>query len=100
MRWMLLLVALCMLTGAPALALDRPWISDTYFYWYTWNYEQELGGWMGGVYNTPLRGYYDSPRYADNLLGLRQTAEWGLTHHFMDYWGPGWQGEDGGVNIC
>lgn len=82
---------------SPALhALDQPWIGDTYFYWYTWNYEQELGGWMGGVYNTPLRGYYDSPRYEDNLTGLRHASEWGLTHHFMDYWGPGWQGEDGG----
>lgn len=96
MRWMLLLLMLCLLCSCPALALDRPWISDTYFYWYTWNYDQELGGWMGGVYNTPLRGYYASPRYADNLVELRQASEWGLTHHFMDYWGPGWQAEKGG----
>lgn len=87
---------LCLLSSPALHALDRPWIADTYFYWYTWNYEQELGGWEGGVYNTPLRGYYDSPRYDDNLVGLRQASEWGLTHHFMDYWGPGWQGDDGG----
>ncbi|NPV49380.1 MAG: hypothetical protein HPY69_20740, partial [Armatimonadetes bacterium] len=87
---------LCLLASPMLHALDRPWIADTSFYWYTWDYEQELGGWMGGVYNTPLRGYYDSPRYEDNLIGLRHASEWGLTHHFMDYWGPGWQGEDAG----
>jgi hypothetical protein len=90
--WLLVLA----IGGAtPALALDKPWISNTYFYWYSWDYARDWGAWLGGVYNTPLRGYYDSGRYDDNLFGLRQTAEWGMTHHFMDYWGPGWLGENG-----
>ena len=81
---------LVLLTPA-AFALDRPWISDVFFYWYTWDYDQEMGGWLGGVYNTPLQGYYDSRRYEDNLASLHTASEWGITHHFMDYWGPGWQ---------
>ncbi len=87
-----LLVALA---ATPALALDRPWVSDVFFYWYTYDRDTELGGWMGGVYNTPLGGYYDSPRYADNLASLHQASEWGLTHHFMDYWGHGWKDDRG-----
>jgi len=79
----------------PAAALDRPWISDVFFYWYTWDYDKELGGWMGGVHNTPLDGYYDSRTLRDNRRSLWQASEWGLTHHFMDYWSPDWKGEGG-----
>jgi len=83
-------------SGAPpAAALDRPWISDVFFYWYTWDYDKELGGWMGGVHNTPLDGYYDSRTLRDNRRSLWQASEWGLTHHFMDYWSPDWKGEGG-----
>ncbi|MGQ9733000.1 MAG: beta-galactosidase, partial [Candidatus Zipacnadales bacterium] len=89
------MVLLFSVTSALAAGLDRPWIADTYFYWYTWDYEQQFGGWVGGVWNTPLYGYYDSPSYRDNLRSLRTAAEWGLTDHFMDYWGPGWKGENG-----
>lgn len=96
MRPSLALLALMCVLSAPAGALDRPWISTVYFYWYSWDYAGDWGNWAGeGVYNTPLRGYYDSARYDDNLFGLRQTAEWGVTHHFMDYWGPGWKDEAG-----
>ena len=84
------LLLLCLL-ASPLAALDRPWIGDTFFYWYTWDYDTEMGGWIGGIYNTPLQGYYDSRRYEDNLASLHTAAEWGITHHFMDYWGPGWQ---------
>lgn len=80
---------------AAAQAVDRPWIACTYFYWYSWDYQREWGGWEGGVYHTPLFGYYDSSRLADNLRELHCAAEWGVTHHFMDYWGPGWKGEHG-----
>lgn len=79
----------------PAWALDRPWISTVYFYWYTWDYDTELGGWMGGIYNTPLRGYYHSPSYDDNLASIHEASEWGVTHHFMDYWGHGWLDDEG-----
>ena len=85
-------LALLLWPGA-APALDRPWIADTYFYWYSWDYSLEQGGWMGGIWNTPLDGYYDSATYRDNLRSLRVASEWGLTDHFMDYWGPGWKGE-------
>lgn len=94
MRRALAAVLLMAILAAPAVALDRPWISVTFFYWYTWDYQTELGGWMGGVYNTPLRGYYDSRAYEDNLASLHDASEWGVTHHFMDYWGPGWVGLD------
>lgn len=83
------------IAALPALALDRPWISDTFFYWYTWDADTELGGWLGGVHNTPLQGYYDSRTLRDNLTSLRTASEWGMTHHFMDYWAPTWLGEDG-----
>ena len=44
--------------AVPAMALDRPWIADTFFYWYTWDYDKQMGDWMGqGVHNTPLEGY-------------------------------------------
>ena len=94
-RCILSLLALCLLTPA-APALESPWVSDVYFYWYTWDSQRQWGGWQGGVYNTPLLGYYDSPSYEANLRELHLASEWGLTHHFMDYWGPGWKGTDGG----
>ncbi|MFQ6097437.1 MAG: beta-galactosidase, partial [Armatimonadota bacterium] len=83
------------LACAPVAALDRPWIADVYFYWYTWDYEKEMGNWIGGVYNTPLVGYYDSRRYEDNLRELHMASEWGITHHFMDFWGYGWKDTEG-----
>ncbi|MBM4079226.1 MAG: hypothetical protein FJ278_05955, partial [Planctomycetes bacterium] len=85
----------CFLPAAGASELDGPWISDTFFYWYTWDYQTELGGWMGGVHNTPLYGYYDSRTFKDNRHSLWLASEWGLTHHFMDYWDPNWKGEGG-----
>ncbi len=90
--WLCVLLAICFLSS---FALDRPWISDVFFYWYTWDYEKELGGWIGGVYNTPLLGYYDSRTYRDNKRSLWQASEWGITHHFIDYWSPDWLGEGG-----
>ncbi len=96
MRLMFFGLASALLLSTGALALDRPWISDVYFYWYSWDRQQETGGWHGGVWNKPLQGYYDSSTYEDNLRSLHCASEWGLTHHFMDYWGPGWKGEDGG----
>ncbi|HIE53003.1 MAG TPA: hypothetical protein EYP85_14730, partial [Armatimonadetes bacterium] len=90
--WSLVLASLF---STAACALDRPWISDVYFYWYTWDYERELGGWLGGVYHTPLVGYYDSRRYDDNYRELWLASEWGLTHHFMDYWSPNWKDAEG-----
>lgn len=74
---------------------DRPWIGVVFFYWYTWDYKQQLGGWIGGVHNTPLYGYYDSRTYRDNLRSLRLASEWGVTHHWMDYWAPNWKDEQG-----
>ncbi len=92
----LLLILLIVLTSTPvAVALDRPWIADVYFYWYTWDYDKEQGSWIGGVYNTPLVGYYDSRSYEDNLRELHMASEWGITHHFMDFWGHGWKDLDG-----
>ncbi|MFW6106824.1 MAG: hypothetical protein ACOC8H_01545, partial [bacterium] len=84
-----------LLVAAPAVALERPWIGDVFFYWYTWDEENELGSWLGGIHNTPLAGYYDSRTLQDNRRSLRQASEWGMTHHFMDYWSPDWKGEDG-----
>ncbi|NQT16898.1 MAG: hypothetical protein HQ582_29340 [Planctomycetes bacterium] len=83
------------LFAAPASALDRPWIGDVFFYWYTWDDDVELGSWMSGIHNTPLSGYYDSRTFRDNRHSLWQASEWGQTHHFMDYWVPHWKGEDG-----
>jgi len=88
-------VLLCLACCSPAAALDRPWISDVFFYWYTWDYAQEQGRWIGGIHNTPLDGYYDSRTFRDNRRSLWQASEWGLTHHFMDYWGRGWLGDKG-----
>jgi hypothetical protein len=91
---MLICLALLGLAGG-ARALDRPWISDVFFYWYTWDYERAWGGWEGGVYYTPLVGYYDSRTYKDNLRELWLSSEWGMTHHFMDYWDPSWKADTG-----
>ncbi len=88
-------VLLFSLLAAPAVALERPWIGDVFFYWYTWDYDTELGSWLGGIHNTPLEGYYDSRTFRDNRRSLWQASEWGMTHHFMDYWSPDWKGEDG-----
>jgi hypothetical protein len=81
--------------GGSAVALDSPWIGVTYFYWYQWDYAKKMGGWLGGVYNTPLMGYYDSARLDDNTRQLHCASEWGVTHHFMDFWGDGWLDERG-----
>jgi len=88
-------ILLLSLLAAPASALERPWIGDVFFYWYTWDYDTELGSWLGGIHNTPLAGYYDSRTFRDNRRSLWQASEWGMTHHFMDYWSPDWKGEDG-----
>ncbi len=90
-----ILVCMLIFPLALSLALERPWICDTYFYWYTWDYDKKLGNWLGGVYNTPLSGYYDSRTYKDNKRSLWQAGEWGITHHFIDYWAPDWLGEGG-----
>jgi len=96
MKVMIGIVALVSFSfAAPAGAVERPWISDVFFYWYTWDYDRELGSWVGGIHNTPLDGYYDSRSFRDNRRSLWQASEWGLTHHFMDYWSPDWKGEDG-----
>ena len=85
-----------MLLGSrPASALDSPWISTVFFYWYTWDSDEELGSWVGGIHNTPMAGYYDSRTLADNRRSLWQASEWGVSHHFMDYWTPNWKGENG-----
>jgi len=78
------------------LVRERPWVGVVYFYWYTWDYDRQLGSWAGqGVHNTPLYGYYDSRTYRDNYRSLQLASEWGVTHHWMDYWAPTWKGEDG-----
>ncbi len=87
------IAAICL--AAPAAALDRPWISAVYFYWYEWDYQRRWGNWVGGVYNQPLYGYYDSRRLSDNIRSLRTACEWGLTHFFMDYWSESWRDERG-----
>jgi hypothetical protein len=88
-------LVMCTCSNAAA-ALDRPWISDVFFYWYQWDDQQQWGNWAdGGVYYTPLAGYYDSRSPETNRREIHTAAEWGMTHHFMDYWDPGWQGEGG-----
>jgi len=90
---MFLLIIFC--RKGVAVAQDRPFIGVTFFYWYTWDYKREWGGWIdGGVYNTPLYGYYNSPSYEDNYRSLWTASEWGVTHHFMDFWGQGWKAKD------
>ena len=76
-------------------SIERPWIGAVYFYWYEWDYDRKLGNWLGGVYYTPLHGYYDNRTLRDNLRSLRTACEWGFTHFFMDYWGRPWKGEGG-----
>jgi hypothetical protein len=92
---LLICLLLLGLASRGAQALERPWISDVFFYWYTWDYERAWGGWEGGVYNTPLVGYYDSRTYQDNLRELWMSGEWGMTDHFMDYWSPDWKADTG-----
>jgi len=87
--------AILALAASRSRGLDRPWISDVFFYWYTWDYQKAWGGWEGGVYYTPLVGYYDSRTYDDNLRELWMASEWGMTHHFMDYWAPDWKADTG-----
>ena len=96
MRFLLVLTFVCtLLFSTPAAALDSPWISTVFFYWYTWDSDEKLGSWVGGIHNTPMAGYYDSRTFADNRRSLWQASEWGVTHHFMDYWVPTWKGEGG-----
>lgn len=89
----LVLAALLAPDGADA--SERAVIGAAFFYWYTFDYERETGAWHGGIYNTPLEGYYDSMSYEDNLRSLRVAADWGITDCFMDYWGPGWTDHEG-----
>ncbi len=84
-----------MLFGHPARGLERPWISDVFFYWYEWDPATERGNWINGVHNTPLQGYYDSRTFRDNYSSLKTAAEWGISHHFIDYWGHPWKDEKG-----
>ncbi|MEJ5250954.1 MAG: beta-galactosidase [Chthonomonadetes bacterium] len=73
-----------------------PIVGAAYFYWYEWQTAGgEWGNWIGGVHNTPLYGYYNSRTLADNFRSILLAADWGMTHLFMDYWGQGWQGENG-----
>lgn len=75
-----------------AWGLERPWVSDVFFYWYEWDEAQQWGNWTGqGVYLTPLVGYYDSRKYEDTLRELWMASEWGMTHHFIDFWGHNWR---------
>ena len=93
---LILAAAGLLLAAPPARALDRPWVSDVFFYWYEWDDQAQWGSWAnGGVYYTPLAGYYDSRLAETNRREIHTSAEWGMTHHFMDYWAPNWQGEGG-----
>jgi len=94
------------LSAAPARALGpqaaSPWISDVFFYWYEWDPQQQWGSWgNGGVFYTPIAGrcaacgYYDSRLAEVNRREIETAADWGMTHHFMDYWVPDWKGEGG-----
>lgn len=94
MKRLLLAMLLLFVPASPAGALDRPWIGDVFFYWYTWDAARQWG-WEGGVHNTPLDGYYDSHTLAGNRRSLWTASEWGMTHHFMDYWSPDWKADDG-----
>lgn len=81
-------------SAATAQTLDRPFVGAVFFYWYEWDDEEEWGNWLGSVHNTPLYGYYDSRKLADNFRSLLLAADWGLTHFFLDYWGHDWRGEN------
>ena len=91
----ILLLMLVLAPAAHSAEWRRPFVSDVFFYWYTWDRQTELGSWMGGVHFTPLDGYYDSRTFADNRHSLWLASEWGMTDHFIDYWTPTWKGEDG-----
>ncbi|OIN98148.1 hypothetical protein AUJ67_09040 [Candidatus Desantisbacteria bacterium CG1_02_49_89] len=92
----IIVLVFAMLAPGVVMALDRPYIAVTFFYWYTWDYKNEKGGWIdGGVDNTPLFGYYNSPSLEDNYHSQWLASEWGVTHHFMDFWGQGWKAKDG-----
>jgi hypothetical protein len=73
-----------------------PLVGAAYFYWYEWDtHAGEWGNWINGIHNTPLDGYYDNRRLADNMRSQLLAADWGMTHLYMDYWGHGWRGEGG-----
>lgn len=73
-----------------------PLVGAAYFYWYEWDtHAGEWGNWINGIHNTPLYGYYDSRKVADNVRSQLLAADWGMTHLYMDYWGQGWRGEGG-----
>jgi len=73
-----------------------PLVGAAYFYWYEWDtHAGEWGNWINGIHNTPLYGYYDSRKLADNVRSQLLAADWGMTHLYMDYWGQGWRGESG-----
>lgn len=73
-----------------------PLVGAAYFYWYEWDtHAGEWGNWINGIHNTPLYGYYDSRKVADNVRSQLLAADWGITHLYMDYWGQGWRGEGG-----
>ena len=90
------LLCLALLAGPVLGAAEwrRPFISDVFFYWYPYDRETEWG-WDQGVHFTPLYGYYDSRTLEANRHSLWLASEWGMTHHFIDYWAPHWKGEDG-----
>jgi len=93
---MRLLLCLVLFAG-PALGAEgwrRPFIADVFFYWYRYDPETEWG-WDQGVHFTPLYGYYDSTTFDANRHSLWLASEWGMTHHYIDYWAPTWKGEDG-----
>lgn len=86
---------MAVLTSAVAAqSLNRPWVGAVFFYWYEWDDEAEWGNWLGGIHNTPLFGYYDNRKLADNFRSLLLAADWGMTHFFLDYWGHDWRGEN------
>ena len=91
----ILLLMFLLAPAAHSAEWRRPFVSDVFFHWYTWDRRTELGSWMGGVHFTPLDGYYDSRTFADNRHSLWLASEWGMTDHFIDYWTPTWKGEDG-----
>ena len=93
--WLVMLLGLLFSSLVGATSLEKPWITDTFFYWYGWDYEAQKGSWIGGVYWTPLNGYYDSATYKDNYDRLKLAADWGITGHFMDYWAPNWLDREG-----
>lgn len=92
-RWWWALTAI-LGNAASAQPLDRPIVGAVFFYWYEWDREAQWGNWLNGVHNTPLDGYYDSRKLADNFRSILLAADWGITHLFLDYWGHDWRGEN------